>query len=244
MRVLLSLGAAAMAFAAEPPLAVAVPPAAVPTKPKRPLTRRERAVTNAFYAAIRAAAEARADLPFAEATAFVQGAMHGEVADRIVKALPREPGLTAAEVQAILEAREGAPHEACYDTLTCLFVEASAWVKDEDPARVAATPEGATRGARGQDAWKRAPLTPELQEKVWRSASAGRRRDALVAKYASLRGKGAKTFSKSCRACDGRPRARENLLGRVIAAQKDMNPLDAACRRCRGIGISVTVRYR
>ena len=187
---------------------------------------RERVVVLDFYRAIHAVAAAHAKDPFPAASAFVRNGMHEAVLDRILRDLPEQKDLTAPEVDGILAWREGELRETSYRDLTCLFVKARSWVRV------------------GGKTWVPAPLTPEQRDEVWKGAPACQRRDALAASYVSVKGKEVKTLSRSCRACDGRPRCADNQLGRIISTREDFLPMNCTCRRCLGVGVVVTLRYR
>lgn len=187
---------------------------------------RERVVVLDFYRAIHAVASGHAKDPFAAASAFARNGMHEAVLDRILKDLPDQKDLTAHEVDAILARREGELREASYRDLTCLFVKARSWVRV------------------GRKTWVPAPLTPAQMDEVWKGAPACQRRDALAASYVSVKGKDVRRISTPCRACDGRPRNPDNQIGRIIASQDDFLPMNCTCRRCLGVGVCVTLRYR
>lgn len=187
--------------------------------------RREGAVLQAFYRAIMATASAHAKDPFGQARSFARGPMHAEVLQRVVDDLEGRDRLSVREVDAILERRAGQLREASYSTLTCLFVDARSWVKSNRT-------------------WVPCPLTPAQLEKVWTEASVSRRRDALAAQYATVKGKQVRSVSRSCRGCDGSPRSPYNTLGRIISSQEDVKPMNCVCAHCRGVGVVVTVRYR
>jgi hypothetical protein len=184
---------------------------------------RERVVVLDFYRAIYAVSSAHAKDPFSAASAFARNGMHEAVLAWILKT---QKDLTAPEVDGILARREGVLREVSYRDLTCLFVKARSWVRVD----------GKT--------WVPAPLTPEQVDGVWKKAPASQRRDALAASYVSLVGKQVKTLTTSCRACDGRPRCTDNQLGRIISTREDFLPMNCTCRRCLGVGVVVTLRYR
>ena len=92
-----------------------------------------------------------------------------------------------------------------------------------------------------------APLSETQKEAIWKAAGRGRRRDALIALYASTRGKEIKVFNASCRGCDGRPHAPDLRLGQVISSKTTSGTTarhDTTCRSCRGVGVVVSMSYR
>ena len=195
-------------------------------------TPRQREVAFAFYKAVFLVAEEKAGETLAKASAFARGEMHPAVIARIPALLPAIKDLGPEEVRGILESRQGDRHQASYGTLTCLFVDARSWVKTGSARKVA---------------WVQAPLTEAQKEALWRAAGQGKRREALIALYASAFGKDVRTSTGACRGCDGHPHAPDLRLGQVISskvAKPEAAPHDNTCRSCRGVGVVVSVSYR
>lgn len=188
-------------------------------------TPRAQAVVSAFHRAVFLTAEARADDPLAKVSAFARGEMRETVIARIPKLVPEIPDLKPEEIRDILDARQGERRKASYGTLTCLFVDTRTWVRV------------------GKKDWVQAPLNETRKEAIWRKAGHAKRREALLALFASAFGKEVRTESASCRGCDGRPHAADLKLGEICAS-RSVTRQDTTCRSCRGVGVVVSVCYR